>query len=149
MATAYAVATDLAGYGVKSSEVFGQLSTQQLQNAVDAANAIADSYLAARFKLPLSSWGSDLKQKVVAIARFELLVQRGFAPAGDAAAAIVESKNDAIRWFEGISGGTVNPVVVDASPGGKVGGPFVDQSQADPQNPGQFVRRSPAAGRGW
>jgi phage gp36-like protein len=73
MATAYATLADLTTYGVKDAGPFGGLSAGQQQAAVDAANATADGYLATKFKLPLSSWGADLKQKVIALARFELL----------------------------------------------------------------------------
>src|SRR5437870_5500434 len=109
-----------------STAVFGSLSSGQQQKALDAANALADSYLAARFKLPLTLWGDDVKDAVVAIARFKLLTSRGFAPEGDHAAAIVEAKKDAIRWFEGIANDTVHPVVTDSSSGGIVGGLFVE-----------------------
>lgn len=145
---AYATVADLTSYGVMNTSTFGTLSGPQLQAAIDAANDLADSYLAARFKLPLTAFGKGLTQKVVAIARFELLTQRGFAPEGDHAAAIVEAKKDAIRWFEGIADGTINPVVTDSSAGGKVGGNFVDQATPDPFSPGKFVISSPT-GRDW
>lgn len=148
MATAYAVLADLTNYGVMSTAVFGALSGGQQQKALDAANALADSYLGARFKLPLSVWGEDLREAVVAIARFKLLVSRGFAPEGDHAAAIVEAKKDALKWLEGISDGRVNPVVTDSSSGGKVGGPFVDQGTPDNANPGRFIVSAPST-RGW
>src|SRR4051812_24637359 len=144
---AYATVADLTNYGVMSAKTFGDLTGPQLQAAIDAANDTADSYLAARFKLPLTSWGKALTQKVVAIARFELLTQRGFAPEGDHAAAIVEAKKDAIRWFEGIADGTITPQVVDQT-NGKPGGPFTAQGTADPMNPGGFVVSKPA-GRDW
>jgi hypothetical protein len=74
---------------------------------------------------------------------------RGFNPEPDSAAAIVEAKKDAIRWFEGIADGTVNPVVVDASTGGLVGGQFVEQGSPDPTGDGtSFVVSKPSA-RGW
>lgn len=147
MATPYAVVADLTNYGVMSAATFGALSGAQLQAAIDAANDTADSYLSARFKLPLSSFGKALTQKVVALARFELLTQRGFAPEGDHAAAIVEAKKDAVRWFEGIADGTINPTVVDAT-NGKPGGSFAVQGSVDPQNPGRFVVSTPT-GRDW
>src|SRR5437899_1465762 len=135
MATAYAVVADLTNYGVlDTSTSFGAIKNGQMQAAIDAACDLADSYLGARFKLPLSKWGKDITEAVVAIARFKLLTQRGFAPTGDAALAIVEAKKDALKWFEGISDGRVNPVVTDSSSGGKIGGPFVDQGTADPKN---------------
>ena len=149
MGTAYAVVADLTNYGVlNTSTSFGSITNGQMQAAIDAANALADSYLGARFKLPLTAYGKDIVEAVIAIARFKLLTQRGFAPTGDAALAIVEAKKDALKWFEGISDGRVNPVVTDSSSGGKVGGPFVDQGTADPKNPGRFVVSTPS-GRGW
>lgn len=145
---AYATVADLTNYGVMSTGTFGTLSGPQLQAAIDAANDLADSYLGARYKLPITVWGKSLTQKVVAVARFELLTQRGFAPEGDHAAAIVEAKKDALKWFEGIADGTINPVVTDSSPAGKVGGNFVDQATPDPFAPGKFVVSSPT-GRDW
>jgi phage gp36-like protein len=144
----YAVAADLVNYGVMATSTFGGLSQGQMQAALDAANALADGYLAARFKLPLIDYGKDLTENVIAIARFKLLTQRGFAPQGDAAAAIVEAKKDAIRWFEGVAAGTINPTVTDSSSGGVVGGLFVEQGVADSENPGRFVVGKPT-GRDW
>lgn len=148
MAAPYAVQADLINYGVLSTGTFGSISQGQMQAALDAANALADSYLAARFKLPLTAYGKDLTEAVIAVARFKLLTQRGFAPEGDHALAIVEAKKDAIRWFEGISDGRVNPVVTDSGTVGKVGGLFVEQGAADSKNPGRFVVSAPS-GRGW
>lgn len=149
MATAYAALADLTNYGVQSTAVFGSLSSAQQQKALDAANALADGYLAAKFKLPLTSWGEDLREAVVAIARFKLLVSRGFNPEGHAAEAIVDAKNDAIRWFEGISKGVVNPVVTDSGQPGQTGGPYVEQGASDPVNAGGFVVNTPPTSRGW
>lgn len=149
MATAYATLADLTVYGVKDAGPFGGLSNSQQQAAIDAANATADGYLAAKFKLPLTSWGADLKQKVVVLARFELLTTRGFAPEGGAAEAITVAYQAAIKWFEGVSKGVITPTVVDSGQAGKTGGPYVEQGASDPDNVGSFVLNTPPSGRGW
>src|SRR3954462_14745847 len=105
--TPYAVLADLTNYGVGTTATFGSLSAGVQQKALDAANMVADSYLHSKFRLPLTAWGPDLTEAVVAIARFKLLGQRAFNPEGGSAALLVEAKNDAIRWFEGISKGTI------------------------------------------
>jgi phage gp36-like protein len=143
--TPYAVQADLTNYGVASVANFGPLTSGQLQAALDAANALADSYLAAQHTLPLTAWGKDLTEAVIAVARFKLLTSRGFNPEGDHAAAIVEAKKDAIRWFEGVANGSINPVVTDS--GGTRD--FVEAGSADPQNAGQFVINRQPVGRGW
>lgn len=149
MATAYATLADLTTYGVKDAGPFGGLSAGQQQAAVDAANATADGYLATKFKLPLTSWGADLKQKVIAMARFELLTTRGFAPEGGSAEAISLAYQAAIKWFEGVSKGIISPTVVDSGAAGQVGGPYVEQGASDPDNVGAFVINKPPNSRGW
>jgi len=146
MATAYAVLADLTSYGLQSTAPLGSVTPTQQQKAIDAANSLADGYLGARFKLPLTAWGIDLTEAVIAVARFKLLVVRGFNPEGKNAEAIVEAKNDALRWFENVSRGAVTPVVTD-SRSGMID--YVEQGIADTSNPGAFVINKPATGRGW
>jgi phage gp36-like protein len=147
--TAYATLADLTNYGVQSTAVFGQLSSPQQQKALDAANALADGYLGAKFKLPLTSWGEDLRDAVVAVARFKLLVSRGFNPEGKSAEAVVLAYDAAIDWFKGISKGVVTPVVIDSGQPGQTGGPYVEQGASDPENVGSFVVNKPPNSRGW
>jgi phage gp36-like protein len=143
MAT-YAVLADLTTFGGNPSG-----TTAQQQAALDAANALADGYLGAKFRLPLTAWGKDLTQKVVAVARFELLMVRGFNPEGHAAEAIKIAYDAAIRWFEKIADGAITPTVTDSGPAGRTGGAFVEQGVTDDENPGRFVINKPAKNRDW
>jgi phage gp36-like protein len=105
----YASATDLDRFGLRASALPGITSDDKLA-AIGAASARADSYLAARFALPLTSWGDDLRQVVCTIAAFELIAgQVGFNPEAGGNIVLVDRKDDAIRWLEQVSRNHVTP----------------------------------------
>lgn len=107
---AYATATDFDSYGVRPAALPDSVLDSDKLGAVTAASAVADSYLGAIYRLPLVSWGEDLKQKVCAIAAFELMAsQVGFNPEAGHNFTILSRKDEAIRWLEGVAKGIVTP----------------------------------------
>jgi phage gp36-like protein len=111
----YATLTDLTALGLRSAALAG-ISAADQQRALEAASRVADSYLQARYTLPLSAWGIDLTRTVAIIAAYDLLAARGFASEG-ADEHVRLRYEDAIRWLRDVSLGVVTPVdIVDASP---------------------------------
>ncbi|AZF88286.1 hypothetical protein [Meiothermus phage MMP17] len=112
---AYATPTDLYRLALRQAALSGISSADQTQ-ALEAASQVADSYLQARYKLPLVGWGDDLRRAVAIIAAYDLLAGRGFAPEG-ADEHVRLRYEDALRWLRDVSTGVVTPVgIVDAGP---------------------------------
>lgn len=111
----YALTTDLASLSLPAGALASISSTDQ-QAALDVASAEADGYLGASFRLPLITWGVDLKQHVCGIAAFRLMHHRGYNPQMGANDTIRQCYDDAIGWLHGVSAGRVTPVVTDSAP---------------------------------
>jgi len=77
--TRYADTTDLTRLGLPATALTG-IATEALDDALDAASAEADSYLRARYVVPFTTWGADLKQCVAALAAETILTSRGYNP---------------------------------------------------------------------
>lgn len=101
---AYATTTDLARFGLPSGALTGVSSTTQ-EAALDAASALADSYLRSRYTVPLTSYGVDLTQQVCALAAETLLTTRGFDPSRANGDAIVLRADNARAWLRDVSAG--------------------------------------------
>ena len=101
---AYATRADLYRLGLRE-EAFSAVSTTDQDAAIEAASDVADSYLRARYVLPLTGYGDDLKSVVCRIAAYELLATRGYAPGvgGDES---LEARHDkATAWLKDVSTG--------------------------------------------
>ena len=115
--TAYATSTDLARFGVGALATAG-MASGDLDAAMLAAAAVAESYLAVAYTLPLTSWGDDLRRAVCMIAAWDILGgNRGFNPEQGSDTAVRLRYEDAIRWLERVASGAVVPVgIVDSTP---------------------------------
>lgn len=110
---AYATRDDLARLGLPQAVISAIPLTDQ-DAALEAASDLADSYLRARYTLPLLSWQDDLRRAVCHIAAYDLLVRRGFNPTG-ADEQVRLRYEDAIRWLERVAQGLLSPDIVDSS----------------------------------
>lgn len=112
----YATTTDLVRLGVASTAL-SEIATATQEDALDACSATADGYLGGRFTLPLTAWGDDLRMHVAGMAAFRLLAGRGYDPQRGGDEVIRMLWEDAIRWLERVSAGTVTPAgITDATP---------------------------------
>jgi phage gp36-like protein len=114
MATIYATRADLQQLGLNASAL-QQIDTATQDVALSAASSLADSYLNARFALPLRSYGRDLTRAVVHIASYDLMVIRGYNPESGSDVVIKERAEAARAWLEKIAEGEIVPAVVDSS----------------------------------
>lgn len=96
----YASITDLYAYGFPLTAQ-GNLKSDQLDDALVAASAMADSFLVARYALPLVNPQTEiaLVEAVAKIAAYQLLSIRGYNPASGADVNIRNRYEDAIRWL--------------------------------------------------
>jgi phage gp36-like protein len=110
---AYATTDDLARAARQGNALTG-VSEDDKSAALDEASAVADSYLAARYTLPLTAWGGELTRHVINIALYQLVSDKNFNPQNTASTPR-QRYEDAIRWLERVAAGTVTPVdVVDS-----------------------------------
>jgi phage gp36-like protein len=122
--SSYATTTDFEQLGLPAAAT-ADVDPDALAAALAAASSRADGYLAGRFTLPLTAWGSDLTEAVCALAAWAVLSARGFDPEGGADSAVRKRYEDAVRWLEQVSSGKVNPRVTDSSTGGLSAAPAV------------------------
>ena len=113
----YATAEDFDRFGIRPEALPASITAKDKEAAISAASGRADSYLGARFRLPISAWGDDLRQAVCAIGAFELVsTQVGFNPEVGHNMVLVTRKEDAVRWFEQVSRGHVTPAGISETP---------------------------------
>lgn len=111
----YASVEDLASLGLHVDAQAG-IPSANIAAALEAASRLADSYLQSRYRLPLTSWGQDLRRCVAILAAYDIMSARGFAPEG-ADEHLRLRAEDATRWLEGVARGSVSPTaIVDSAP---------------------------------
>ena len=110
----YATRVDLERLALPAAALAGIPAADQ-DAALEAASDLADSYLRARYTLPLVAWEDDLRRAVAAIAAYDLMVRRGFSPTG-ADEQLRLRYEDALRWLERVAAGQLHPQIVDSSP---------------------------------
>lgn len=86
---------------------------------IAARSDYIDGYLRAQFKLPLVTFGEDIKRCCAVLVSIDLLRTRGTDPDTRDALDVEESRQ--IAWLKLISTGQVTPSVVDSSPSATVG----------------------------
>ncbi len=110
----YASVEELQDQGIPPAGL-GDLSDDTLETALTWASGQADSYFRKRFKLPLVSWGEDVKSAIVSMAIWRLLTRKGFNPQVPGHAAIAQNYSDAIKWLKEVASGDVEPDVTDST----------------------------------
>jgi len=110
----YCTTDDLTSYGIRAEALRG-IDPDELQRAIGAASAKIDSYLRARYSLPLVRWGTDISEICAKLAVYQLMTVRGFNPARPGEELIRDNYTDAIKALERIEAQRVHPDLVDAS----------------------------------
>lgn len=99
----------------------------QKQTALDAAQAVIDSYVSAVATLPLATYGEDIRGAEAKITDYEMLSRRGYNPDGGSDSNIRLRHDDALRWLESVARGSariLSPENVDATPSTYEGGSY-------------------------
>jgi phage gp36-like protein len=130
--TEYAGAADLIPYALNRN-AFDAIDLPTKVQAINGASRVIDSYLRARFQLPLVQVGEDVKRACAILAVYDLISARGFNPEGTASEANFRLRyQDTIKWLERIADGRAEPDVTDSSSGAHEGyspaGPAVSTS---------------------
>ncbi len=156
--SSYALPADLTRHGA-SDGALSEFPVAYQQSALDAASAVADGYLAARYRLPLIAQGTPpvfdvgLVVAVCQIAAYNLLSSRGYNPELTGDTNVRSRYLDALKWLRGVAEGEISPQVVDSTPGGVSSGPFVQQATVMPdtydQNGMPVLQVGAPVPRGW
>jgi phage gp36-like protein len=101
----YATTTDLAQYALGSVALTG-ISTNDQDAALQAASDEADGYLKARYAVPVTVYGKDLREHICAMAAYRLLSRKTFGLDGSQTN-IRKMYEDAISFFSKISKGLI------------------------------------------
>ncbi len=114
--TTYATIADMESFGLNARALVG-IAPSAIQSCLDAASSIADSYLSSRYPSPpLTGWPIALRYHVVNVAQYMVVSGHiGFNPDGSHEE-IRARYSDAIKFFEGISRGTVTLIAAETSP---------------------------------
>jgi phage gp36-like protein len=101
-----------------SAAALAPLSTQQQNEALQAASAELNGRLGDQYIFPLKTWGYDLVVHTCEVAAWYLLKARGFNPSNGLDLAIRKGYEDAIKWAQDVAEGKVQPdSIVDSSVG--------------------------------
>ncbi len=107
---AYAVIADLTSYGIPASAL-ATISDDIKTSALDAASERVDGYLRSRYRLPLVSWGNDIREATVVIALWIILNRRGFMPSAGSDITIRERYEDTLAWLKSCARQEIQPDV--------------------------------------
>jgi phage gp36-like protein len=101
-------------------------TNEDKDRALASATTEADGYLNARYTLPLTAWGDDLRQHVVNIAAYRLLVRRGWSPVAPEDQTLRTGHADAMAWLQKVKDERISPPgIVDSTPDVYDAGGFV------------------------
>lgn len=111
--SSYATVSELYVYGAPEKS-FGQLSTLQKEGALESASREVDTYLRARYSLPLSAWDNSITEATCRIASYNLLSIRGYNPASGSDVNIKDRRDQAIAWLVKVEKQQAHPNVTTA-----------------------------------
>lgn len=139
MGTSYATADEFKESGLPPVALLG-LDDAIITKCIERASGLVDSYIGARFKLPLASYGADIKQATIDLAAFWTMKRRGFQPGAADAETVRMSFEDAVKWLKDVQSGRATPS-------------FPDTADADTFDPnldseGDFAKQAPSGGIG-
>ena len=107
-------ALPFVSFAVNDTWSFSTAPSPDIVTALDTASALADGYLACTYRLPLTAWADDLRQRVCELARWQLLKRRGLDMQQDYQ---VYRPKEAMAWLKAVSVGNLKPTVTETAPG--------------------------------
>lgn len=92
--------------GLTDDEGAGTVHAGRVQEAIDAAGALVDSYAQARYPVPFNPVPRIIKDLAVDIAAYKLFARRGYDEES-ADRSVVQAYKDAVRFLEMLARGLV------------------------------------------
>lgn len=114
--SSYIKTEEIWGLGGVSEQALEGLPPEDLDRAVTGASTTIDSYLRARFTLPITIVGEDIKRCAAIIAAYDIISGRGYNPTEGADENLRDRYEDCLKWLRDIAGGKVVPDIVDSGP---------------------------------
>ena len=103
----------LARYGLPP-KALSRFTTEEQDRGLEAASGVVDSYLRARYTLPIQRWGLELTRCVAAIAAYDLMTSRGYDPNLAADEQLRLRYEDSLAWLRMVRKNEVDPGIVDS-----------------------------------
>lgn len=123
MAQQYLTRTEFFDLIIPADALEG-LSNTQVDSVLVWASGLAAGYVAKRYKLPLITWGEELKLNVGKLAQYELFKRHGFRPGSGNDQTSKDSHDEAMDWLRDISKGLTELACVDSTPTLEEDGPL-------------------------
>lgn len=120
MSAAYCTVDEITTLGI-NPEALADVEPEQKAAAIGAASDKMDGYLSSQFKLPLKTFGQDVRTCCAVLSGVHLLRVRGYSPEADPS--IKETVDAQMLWLRDVARGIVRPQVVDSSPSAQLGVP--------------------------
>lgn len=129
MATPYLELSEYDALSLGNGSLQEAFDDPEREAEILAQSEVADSYIGNATKLPLETWGSDLKRAVAKLVDAELFFRLGRYPDGSAGGgAVADRRAEAERWLNDIARGNARllaPSNVDQTPDQSEGGAYV------------------------
>lgn len=112
----YCTPTDLVTF-VAPSAAWGTITATEKADAILSATAMVNSYLQARYDLPVSAWGRDIRRAAAILAGYDLLLTRSLFRDDTQRANLQLQYEQVIKWLEAVRDGQATPDgLVDNTP---------------------------------
>lgn len=112
---AYLTSTEFTDLVIPAAALSG-LSPTQIDSVLVWASGVAAGYLRKRHKMPLISWGEELKLNTGKLAQYELFARHGFRPGSGNNQTSKDRYDEAVAWFRDVARGLIEIDCVDSSP---------------------------------
>ena len=103
----------LAQYGLPP-KALSRFTLEEIDRGLEAASGLMDSYLRARYTLPIQRWGLELTHVCAGIASYTLMTSKGFDPNLSADEQLRLRYEDAMAWLRQVRKGEVDPGLTDS-----------------------------------
>ena len=120
MSAAYCTRAEVSTKGI-NPEALVDVEPSTLDGAIAWASDKIDGYLDRQFKLPLLSWGEDVRGCCARLAAIRSLRVRGVGP--EDATSLDQMESREMSWLRDVAKGVAGARVVDSSPSAEVGVP--------------------------
>lgn len=103
----------LARYGLPP-KALSRFTTEEQDRGLEAASGVVDSYLRARYTLPIQRWGLELTRCVASIAAYDLMTSKGYDPNLAADEQLRLRYEDSLNWLKMVRKNEVDPGITDS-----------------------------------
>lgn len=104
----YATRTHFDQYGLPTATLDALASSTVQEALLSSASGLMDSYLGARYSVPLSTYGAEVTECCCVLAAYTILQRRGFNPDNAWETAVQARRAEWLDWLKGLASGSVS-----------------------------------------